>query len=161
MTHYRVRVKKGDAEVEVDSSDKDYTETKLKELLVDLPAREPAGPPTKPAGKQVSATAAPGKPLSMVEYVRSLAPKSGAQYVVAIGNYLEKHGGMASGFKTRDIVEGFTTTKYKHSNPAEAVRQAKTQGLLMDGKEAGSLLVTSTGEDWVKVQLGVPSEGSV
>jgi len=24
----------------------------------------------------------------------------------------------------------------------------------MDGKEPGTLLVTSTGEDWVKVQLG-------
>jgi hypothetical protein len=91
----------------------------------------------------------------MVEYVRSLSPRSGTQYVVAVGLYLEKHGGMTAGFKTRDVADGFTTVKYKHSNPAEAVRQAKAQGLLMDGKESGSLVVTATGEDWVKVQLGV------
>jgi hypothetical protein len=82
-----------------------------------------------------------------------VSPKSGSQYVVAVGDYLEKHGGMPGGFRTRDIIAGFTTIKYKHSNPAEAVRQAKSQGLLMDGKD-GSLVVTSTAESWVKTQQG-------
>jgi len=156
MAHYKIRVMKGGVEVEVDSSDQEYTDSKLKELLAHFPSEGVATPPSKggPATPPRTVASAREKPLSMAEYVRSLAPKSGTQYVVAIGLFLEKHGGMAPGFKTRDIVEGFTTVKYKHSNPAEAVRQAKTQGLLMDGKEAGSLVVTSTGEDWVKVQLG-------
>jgi len=156
MPHYRVRVARGGVEVEVDSSEKDYTDSKLKELLGSLPTERVLAPPKKnDGGGSPKATAqAGGKPLSMAEYVRSLAPKSGTQYVVAVGLYLEKHGDMASGFKTRDIADGFTTVKYKHSNPPEAVRQAKVQGLLMDAKESGSMLVTSTGEDWMKVQLG-------
>lgn len=155
MTHYRVRVRKGDLEVEVDSSDKDYTETKLRELLAAVEAEASAAP-----AKTTRALApASDKPLSMVEYVRSLAPKTGTQYVVAVGDYLEKHGGMRDGFRTRDVAEGFTSVKFKHSNPAEAVRQAKSQGLLMDGKEAGTFLVTTTGENWVKVQTdAAPTE---
>jgi hypothetical protein len=154
MSHYRVRVKKGEIEVEVDSSDKDYTESKLKELLAGL--EKPPGPKkgSGPATQQAEPRSS-GKPISMVEYVRSLAPKSGTQYVVAVGDYLEKYGGMAAGFKTRDIADAFTTVKFKHSNPAEAVRQAKSQGLLMDGKEAGTFLVTSTGENWVRVQSDI------
>src|SRR5437867_1577344 len=148
MAHYRVRVVRGDVEVEVDSSEKEYTDSKLKELLGSLRTESVVPTPKKNDGGETAKAAATvrGKPLSMAEYVRSLAPKSGTQYVVAVGLYLEKYGGMASGFKTRDIAEGFTTVKYKHSNPPEAVRQAKVQGLLMDAKEPGSMLVTSTGE---------------
>jgi hypothetical protein len=152
MSHYRVRVKRADVEVEVDSSDKEYTESKLKELLGGVEIKETAPRASGKAGK-VHVGAATGKSLSMAEYVRSVSPKSGSQYVVAVGDYLEKHGGMSDGFKTRDIVSGFTTIKYKHSNPAEAVRQAKSQGLLMDGKD-GLLVVTSTAEAWVKTQQG-------
>jgi hypothetical protein len=154
MTHYRVRIKRADVEVEVDSSDKEYTESKSKELFVRFEVAGATPTPKKADVAQKTTSPAREKRLSMVEHVRSLLPKSGAQYVVAIGDYLEKHGGMPGGFKTRDIADGFATVKYKHSNPAEAVRQAKSQGLLMDGKESGTLLVTSTGEDWVKVQLG-------
>jgi hypothetical protein len=156
MTHYRVRVARGDVEVEVDSSEKEYTDSKLKELLANLPTERVSAPPKKDDGGAAPKAAVQPreKKLSMAEYIRSLAPKSGPQHVVAVGLYLEQYGGMGTGFKTRDIADGFTTVKYKHSNPAEAVRQAKTQGLLMDGKEPGTLVVTSTGEDWVKVQLG-------
>jgi hypothetical protein len=154
LGNYRVRVRRGDFEVEVDSSDKDYTESKLKELLATgSQAKPPAGrEPTGTARKAETPTA--GKGLSLAEHVRSLAPKSGAQHVIAVGDYLERYGGMADGFKTRDVAAGFTTIKYKHSNPAEAVRQAKSQGLLMDAKEDGAMVITSTAEAWVKTQLG-------
>src|SRR5437773_5133199 len=124
MAQYRVRVVRGGVEVEVDSSEKDYTDSKLKELLGSLPTERVVSPPKNDdrGGAPKRAAQAGGKPLSMAEYVRSVAPKSGTQYVVAVGLYLEKHGGMASGFKTRDIAGGFTTVKYKHSNPPEAVR---------------------------------------
>lgn len=153
MTHYRVRVRRGDFEVEVDSSDKDYAEAKLTELLAGSEAQQPEVR-VAAGGPEAAAPPPSGKPLSLAEYVRRLSPRSGPQYVVALGSYLETHGGMGTGFKTRDIVDGFTAVKFKHSNPAEAVRQAKQQGLLMDGKEAGTLLVTATGEEWVKVQWG-------
>lgn len=155
MGHYRVRVKRAEIEVEVDSSDKDYTEAKLKELLAAAETKAPAGPRTTgPAHKASPPPSSTGKTLSLAEHVRALSPKSGAQHVIAVGDYLERYGGMADGFKTRDVAASFTTIKYKHSNPAEAVRQAKSQGLLMDGKEDGTLVITSTAESWVKTQLG-------
>ncbi len=59
----------------------------------------------------------------------------------------------SGGNRLPSMVDGFRTVKYRHSNPAEAVRQAKQQGFLMDGKESGSLLLTQTAESWVKGQL--------
>lgn len=151
MAHYRIRVMRDGLEIEVDSSDKEYTDAKFNELVSRMERQTSPSSGPKPTG--AVATPTPDKPVSMVEYVRALSPKSGPQFVVAVGHYLEKHGGMTDGFKTRDIADGFTNTRYKHSNPPEAVRQAKSQGLLMDGRRAGTLLVTSTGEDWIKVQL--------
>jgi hypothetical protein len=153
MSHFRVRVQARGVEIEVDSSDKDYTESKVKELMAAFgPAK---GTASEPRGSPSASRPRPsgGKPTSIVEYVRSLAPKSGTQYVVAVGDYLERHGGMSDGFRTRDVVEGFRAMKYKHANPAEAVRSAKQQGFLMDGKESGTMVVTQTGEAWVKGQL--------
>src|SRR5262245_36779239 len=151
--HYRVRVKNGEFEVEVDSSDKAFAESKLKELVPPLDLRR-SRVPTVTADKAPPVSHGGGKTLSLAEHVRSLSPRSGAQHVIAVGDYLERFGGMVGGFKTRDVAAGFTTIKYKHSNPAEAVRQAKSQGLLMDGKEDGTLVITSTAEAWVKTQLG-------
>jgi hypothetical protein len=152
MTHFRVRVRKAEIEIEVDSSDKDYTEAKLRELLVRFVTKAPPVPKTPGAARVVSS--GPGKTLSLSEHVRALSPKSGTQQVIAVGDYLERYGGMPDGFRTRDIAAGFKTIKFKHSNPAEAVRQAKSQGLLMDGKESGTLVITSTAEAWIKTQLG-------
>lgn len=157
MGHYRVRARFGDVEIEVDSSDREYADTKLKELMGALGA--PKGAETAMSGRRGPAAAAAeprpqrGKAVSMVEYVRSLRPKSGSQYVIAVGSYLEQHGGMRGGFRTKDIVAGFRAVKYKHANPAEAIRQARHQGFLMDGPEVGTLLVTHTAEAWAKGQL--------
>jgi hypothetical protein len=159
MSHFRVKVRSGDVEVEVDSSDKEYTEAKVKELLAAFgPGKTPRAAAAAPEPKAKRAEPAPApagsaKRVSMVEYVRSLGPKGGTQYVIAVGQYLEQHGGMAGGFKTRDIVDGFQTVKFKHANPREAVRQAKAQGFVMDAKEPGAMVVTQTGEAWIKAQL--------
>ncbi len=150
MAEYRVRVRKGEVEIEVESSDKSYVESKLGEWSkrLSLGAREIVAP------EQDVPSRSPGvRGKSLAEHVRALAPKSGPQYVIAVGDYLERYGQLANGFKTRDLVDGFRTVKYRHSNPAEAVRQAKQQGFLMDGKESGSLLLTQTAESWVKGQL--------
>jgi hypothetical protein len=87
MSHYRVRVKRADVEVEVDSSDKEYTESKLTELLGGVEIKETAPRASGRAGK-VHVVADTRKSLSMAEYVRSVSPKSGSQYVVAVGDYL-------------------------------------------------------------------------
>lgn len=162
MESFKLRVKTNDFEIEVESPDQGYTDGKFAELLRlvggsreaarPAPARAKASSPQGPAVID-QADQSIDKPTSMVEYVRTLSPKSGSQYVVAIGAYLESHGGMESGFRSRDISGGFKSVKYKHANPAEAIRQAKSQGFLMDGREPGTMIVTQTGEAWVKGQL--------
>ena len=151
MAGYRVRIRKGEVEIEVESSDKRYVDSKLDEWskrLSDSPGHGAAAPEEDAA---LRSSGAKGK--SLAEHVRALAPKSGPQYVIVVGHYLERYGQMGGGFKTRDLVDGFRTVKYRHSNPAEAVRQAKQQGFLMDGSESGSLVLTQTAEAWVKGQL--------
>lgn len=152
---YRVRIRKNGVEVEVESSEKEYVESKLKELQEFLR-------PKPIAGKATTIDAAPSadssKGRSLAEHVRALTPKSGTQYVIVVGDYLERFGGLSRGFKTRDIADAFRSVKYKHSNPAEAVRQAKQQGFLMDGTEPGSLVLTQTAESWVKGQLATETE---
>lgn len=161
MSHYRIRVQFAGVEVEVDSSDKEYTEAKFKALIASFgPARVVPEPRRVVAPEPANPLKAGGKQKSIVEYVRSLAPKSGTQYVVAVGDFLERHGGMANGFRTRDVIDAFRKVKYKHANPAEAVRSAKQQGFLMDAKEAGTMVVTQSGEAWVKGQMaGVGEDG--
>lgn len=155
MNQYRVKAKWADVEVEVESSEKDYTDAKLKELMAMLGSPKVAaeGKATTKRSEPAAAKQVAGKPTSLVEFVRPLSPKTGTQYVIAVGQYLELHGGMADGFKTKDLVAGFRAVKYKHANPSEALRQAKQRGFLMDGKEPGTVVVTQTGEAWVKAQL--------
>lgn len=151
MNSYRVRIRRADFELEVESSDKDYVEEKLAEFaprgFVPAPVRgvQDVAPEPSAGGS--------GKALSLVEHVRRIAPKTGSQYVIAVGHYLETTAGMADGFKTRDITDGFRAAKFKHSNPAEAVRQAKQQGFLMDGTTPNTMVLTQSGEAWVKGQL--------
>jgi hypothetical protein len=154
MEHYRVRIRRGDAELEVDSSDREYVENKLAEFGTWLgagAARDVASLPSPPAPPEQ--TSASTKPVSLVEHVRKIGPKTGTQYVMAVGHYLEQFGGMGQGFKTRDLGDAFQSLKYKHSNPAEAVRQARSQGFLMDGKEPNTVVLTQRGEAWVSGQL--------
>jgi hypothetical protein len=48
--------------------------------------------------------------------------------------------------------------KYKDNNPAEAVRQACSQGILMDGKDPNTVVLTQSGEAWVDGQLAGSEE---
>lgn len=90
-----------------------------------------------------------GKRLSLPEFVRKLQPKSGPDYVVAIGSYLEKVEGNAD-FSGPEIKAGFRTCKYDHSNPFDAIGKAKATGRVMDASEAGRYVLTQAGETWVE-----------
>jgi hypothetical protein len=158
MEHYRVRIRRGESEVEIDSTDREYVEGKLAELKVWLgPAQETTDltPPSLEPQKASDAEKMPpnGKAVSLVEHVRKIGPKTGTQYVIAAGHYLEQFASMKAGFKTRDLADAFQTLKYKHSNPAEAVRQARSQGFLMDGKDPNTVVLTQSGEAWINGQL--------
>lgn len=55
-SNYRVRLKRGDHEIEIESSDKDYVDSKLKEFLAELPTIESKPTPPKPEIKKVKRT---------------------------------------------------------------------------------------------------------
>jgi hypothetical protein len=152
MSGFRIRVRRGDVEIEVESSEKAYVDEKLAEWSERLSVGS-SRTSVHDQGDDQPPRATGQKGKSLAEHVRALAPKSGPQFVISVGDYLERFGQMPDGFKTRDLVDAFRAVKYRHSNPAEAVRQAKQQGFLMDGKETGSLLLTRTAEAWVKGQL--------
>lgn len=151
MSHYRVRIKQGENEIEIESSEKSYVDTKLKEIgssfsLHKTPLRNSSGNSTKKTGAKT-------KPLSMVEHVRALAPKGGTQYAIAVGHYFETFGGKAEeGFKNQDISDAYKKVKFKHSNPAKTVTDAKKQGYFMDGPTDGTLQLTQTALEWVENQ---------
>lgn len=159
MEHYRIRIRRGEAELEIDSSDREYVDTKLGELetwLGSMPdtGHSDGGTSPEQQNKDETGQRSPsGKGVSLIEHVRKIGPKTGTQYVIAAGHYLEQYGRMSSGFKTRDLSDAFQSLKYKHSNPAEAVRQARAQGFLMDGKEPNTVVLTQSGEAWVSGQL--------
>jgi hypothetical protein len=154
MENYCIRVRLGESEVEVASPEKEFVEKKFDELRSLFLGRD-SGQQIPKEDRKGEGSAIGAKVRSLAEHVRQLSPKSGTQYVVAVGSYLEQHGGQQAGFKTRDISDGFRQIRYKHSNPAEAVRQAKQQGFLMDGSGPGSLVLTQTAESWVAGQTAV------
>ena len=97
-----------------------------------------------------------GKTKSLVEHAKEINPKKAIQHVIAAGHYFEAVQRMP-GFKTKDISEAFKQMRYAHSNPSEAVRQARAQGFLMDGPE-GTLQLTRTAMSWVDGQLSGSDE---
>jgi hypothetical protein len=152
MVHYRVRVQRGDSSIEVESSDKAFVDGKLAQLGptvgIDLGASRGRG-----GGERKARELPPRRTPSLAEHVRTINPTKGTQYVIAVGNWLELFGGKGNGFKTRDLSSSFKVVKFRHSNPAEAVRQARSQGWLMDGHDSGSLQLTQSALDWIQGQL--------
>jgi hypothetical protein len=147
---FKIRFKSERYEIEVEAADREFVESHFMALR----EKAEAGNETRADERLVlSAHDSERKPLALVEFVRSVSPKTGTQYFIAIGHWLEKYGGRTDGFKTRDIADGFQEVKFRHSNPSEIVRQARSQGLLMDGREPNSLVLTSTAESWISTQL--------
>lgn len=154
--NYRIRIRIGADEIEVESTNLAFVEAKITELG----PRLGIGMPSSSRGLLNLPTASESKPVSLVEYVQGIDPQTGPQYVLAIGSFLERQRGMSDGFKTRDVVDAFQTIKFRHSNPAEAVRQAKAQGLVMDARESGGFVLTQKGESWIRDRIGVPQNGA-
>lgn len=87
------------------------------------------------------------KNLSLVEFVRSISPTSGPEYVVTIGAYIEQT--TSGGFTSSDIRSGLITAKVKLANPSDALLKAKIRGLVMDSGNKGGFVLTRSGEQWI------------
>lgn len=143
---HRLRLRHGERELEIESSDLTFIESKLDEFWRAGEAARTAAT----SGRDGSAELRPSRPLGLVEHVRRIGAKSGTEMVVAVGSYLEEQRGLSGGFKTRDVAEAFKEARFHHSNPSEAVRQAKAAGWLMAGDERQAHRLTQTALDWVQ-----------
>ena len=149
---YRIRLKRGDSELQVSAPDRAWVESKLEELMGWLAASPPVQGDAPGAATAVAP--APAKAPSLAEHVRSVGPSGGLEHVLAIGYYLERYSRLNGGFRRRDLAEAFKVVRYQHSNPGVPIATAKRQGLLMDGEEHEKLLLTETAERWVEERLG-------
>ncbi|HEX2052206.1 MAG TPA: hypothetical protein VHJ78_00585 [Actinomycetota bacterium] len=151
QTIYQVRLRIGDAELEIGSSDRNWVDEKLSEYRGLFPgAREG---PSSAAGLPQGAAGAGKKVPSLAEHVQAVGPVGGLEHVLAVGYYLERHSRLKGGFRRRDVSEAFSALKYRHSNPGVPIAAARRRGLLMDGDEHEKMLLTESAERWVRERL--------
>ena len=149
MSRYRVRVRIGHVEVEVEGTDRAEVESSVGALLKSAESTEAATANATPDGS-VSEPGPALKPESLVEFVQRVLPNGGAEYATTVGYFLEVYRAQSGGFSTADIREGFGAVHYKHSNPSMALKRAAKHGLLMDGDRAGTKQLTQKGMEWVR-----------
>lgn len=146
---YRVRIKKGEFEVEVESHDAGYVDAKLKEYLSVAPGAPRKDENTAEGGVAGGQT----KPLSLKEFTASIEAKSGKEAALAIVYFAEKHEGKPQ-IETSEVKSRLKKTlKLSLKNPADAITKARTDKWLMDGDDPGTVRSTSTGDKWIEERL--------
>lgn len=149
--NYSIRLRRGDAEVEVSAPDPEWVQVQLKELAGWLSTESQSAPRPEPggAGEPKGAQKVP----SLAEHVRSVEPAGGLEHVLAVGYYLERYSRLQGGFRRRDLVEAFRVIRYQHSNPGVPIASGRRKGLLMDGDEHEKIRLTESADRWVESRL--------
>lgn len=153
---YRLKIKFGEIEIEVESTDEDFVNQNFDNLrreyvaLLESDSRDSGVKSTK--GPDSANAKSVNKSMSLAEFVRLIKPRSGTDYAVTLGYYIEKITGKEE-FTGGDIRSKFIEVKYKHSNPSDTISKAKATGRIMDGHEKNSYILTQTGEQWVEERL--------
>lgn len=140
---YRIRVKTDHREIEIESSEKTFVEEKFNALSKQLNMLSSTN------AMQGSYTS--GKKESLNEFLGRVKPKSATEYTISIAYFLEKMEGLTE-IAFKDIKEGFRRAKFPHSNPSQALIDAKTQGLLM-GDSLKHCIITGKGEKWIEGRI--------
>lgn len=153
---YRVRIRSGQFEVEVQGPNQAYVDSKVAELLgwIDSDGRVEE-PPVEPSRfvQSVSEPVMAGTPTSLLEHVRSVSPRGGLEYALAVGYYLENAEGMKGGFRRRDLAAGFKKIRYSHSNPGVPISSGRKQGLLIVGSEPERVRLSAAASEWVAARV--------
>lgn len=150
---YRIRVRKGDFEVEIESVDKEYVESKLKDFSEELSKANQLSTMVQPVGLRQAGDALPsGRPLSLVELRKSVNPDSGSEHTVTVGYYLEKFQGQQE-YEPKELIDGLKKLGCNFKNYHDVVLKTKKIGWLMEGSSKKLLRLTNTGESWVVSRL--------
>jgi hypothetical protein len=147
---YRIRVRRGDLEVEVESSDREYVEAKLEQYLnaerSSEPIREGSG------GADASAVRS-RRPLSVREFVKQTNPEKKNEVAAIIAYFLEYHATPPlEEWKPDEIGDKFADAR--KPKPANMRDLLVKSDYFMEGREKGTYRLSETGVNWVEGQLG-------
>lgn len=128
-THYFIKYKKGDLEIEV-GGDKNFVEEKFKELL-----GLKYEPPPKREIKEETPVTEIDRKMSVVEFLKAKSPKSHGDKILVFGYFLEKFR-ECSPFNLNDIEICYKEARLpKTKNFRPYITQLIRDGYLMDAEE--------------------------
>ncbi len=132
---YRVKVVRGDLQLEVDGDKKFVLEMLAR---FDKPTAMSSGkgsPPERPAKATKTDALAPavGKGISPGEFIRQFQFKKHTDFVLAFGYYLEKHSGLKA-FSAADVNNCYYEAKMERSNTSQMIIQNIKRGYMMHAK---------------------------
>jgi hypothetical protein len=144
---YRVRVKRSDIEVEVESTNRDYVLQMLNQYLDETPDAEPREPRAL-AAKTSSAR----RPLSLGEFIRQINPGKKNEVAASIAYFLEFHAEpTAEEWRPDEIGDRFT--EVRKPRPANMTDLLVKSNFFMDGREKGTYRLSETGVRWIEERL--------
>ena len=145
---YRIRVRRGDLEVEVESSDREYVEAKLEHYLN---AQRPSEIPATESGTEAPASRS-RRPLSVREFVKQINPEKKNEVAAVIAYFLEYHATPpVEEWKPDEIGDKFADAR--KPKPANTRDLLVKSDYFMEGREKGTYRLSETGVIWVEGQL--------
>jgi hypothetical protein len=144
---YRIRVKRPDLEVEVESTDRRYVDEKLEKYLkIQVPTESAAI-----AGDDEFRQGRSHRPTSISEFVRQISPNKKNEVAATIAYFLEYHADPITGeWKPDQIADRFPDVR--KPKPANMTDLLVKSNFFMGGRERGSYRLSETGVNWVEAQ---------
>jgi len=148
---YRIRVKRPDLEVEVESTDRDYVDAKLDQYLNARAPTESAAMtgdrPDSPSGRR------PRSPISIGEFIRQINPDKKNEVAETIAYFLEYYADPIAGeWKPAEIADRFPDVrKPKPANMSDLLAKSN---FFVSGREKGLYRLSETGVKWVEDHTG-------
>lgn len=144
---YRIRVRRGDLEVEVESSDREYVETKLEQYLN---TETPVNGATADLASEAPALRS-WRPLSVREFVKQVNPEKKNEVAATIAYFLEYHAApVVEEWKPDEIGDKFADAR--KPKPANMRDLLAKSDFFMEGREKGTYRLSETGVNWVEGQ---------
>jgi hypothetical protein len=143
-------VKRPDLEVEVESTDREYVDTKLEQYL-NIPA--PPKPALASGHTESHQNRTRRSPASITEFVKQVSPNKKNEVAAAIAYFLEYHADpIAEEWKPDQIADRFPDVR--KPKPANMTDLLVKSNFFMSGREKGSYRLSEPGVIWVEAQAG-------
>jgi hypothetical protein len=146
---YRIRVRRGDVEVEAESSDKEYVESKVDQYLASSEATSPTPVAADGTSRHriPTSTAGERRPLSIGEFVKQVAPDKKNEIAATVAYFLEFFANQDE-WKPEDVAGKFTDAR--KPKPANMTDLLAKSNFFMKGRESGFYRLSETGVQWIE-----------